>query len=135
VHVQHTASAAESLVPAAKVDCSNAVLAEHRGAHDARLDGDIEVGLVEDADGVLGQDASNGNEFGVSGAIEGAIGLVHSTPDDLAVLHENTTHRRLVTGQGKLGLSHVIGQFGVAKRCSRSAAEARGGSPCRWLPA
>lgn len=135
MHVQHAASAAESLVPAAEVDCSDAVLAEHGGTHDARLDGDIEVGLVEDADGVLGQNASNGDELGVSGTIEGAIGLVHSTADDFAVLHEDTTHRRLVTGQCKLGLLHVIGQFGVAKRCSRSATEAQGGSPCRWLPA
>lgn len=135
MHVEHTTSTAESLIPAAKVDCSDAVLAEHGGAHDAWLNSDIEVGFVEDADGVLRQDASNGDELGVSGAIESAVGLVHSTSNDLTILHENTTHRRLVTGQCKLGLLHVIGQFSIAKRCSRSAAEARGGSPCQWLPA
>lgn len=51
--VQHSSSTAEPLVPASEVDCSNAVLAQHGCTHDAWLDSDIEVCLVEDADGVL----------------------------------------------------------------------------------
>lgn len=119
MHVQNAARAAESLVPAAKVDRSDAVLAKHGGAHDAWLDSDIEVRLTQDADGLLRQDAGNGNELGMSGAVERAVGLVHSSADDLAVLHEHTTDRRLITGQCKLGLMHVIGQLQVAKQCSR----------------
>ena len=121
MHVQDTTSATESLIPAPKVDRSNAVLAQHGGAHDARLDGDIEVSLVKDADGVLGQDACNGDELGVSSTVESAVGFIHSSANDLAVLHEDTTDRSLIAGQGKFGLLHVIGQLQVAKRCSRSA--------------
>lgn len=54
VDVEDTTGAAEALVPAAKVDSANPVLAQHGGAHDAGLDSDIEVGLVEDLDGMLG---------------------------------------------------------------------------------
>jgi hypothetical protein len=135
MHIEYASGASESLVPAAKIDGSDSVLAKHGGAHDARLDGNIEVSLVEYADGVLGQNACNGDELGVSGAIESTVGLIHSPTDDLAVLHEDTTDRRLIAGQCKFGLSHVIGQLFDTKWCSRSAADARNGLPCQWLPA
>lgn len=53
VNVQNTSGATKTLVPASEVDGSDAVLAQHGRAHDAWLNGDIEVCLVEDADGVL----------------------------------------------------------------------------------
>lgn len=131
MHVQNAASASETLIPAAKVDCSDAILTKHRGAHDAWFDSDIEVGLVQDADRLLGQDSCDGNELGVSSTVEGAIGLVHSTANDLAILDEDATDRRLIAGQCELGLLHVIGQLHVAKRCSRGATDAQIGSPWR----
>jgi len=69
MNVQHTTGSAKSLIPAAKVDGSDAILAEHRGAHDAWLDGDIEICFIQGADGMLGQDTSDGDELGVSGTI------------------------------------------------------------------
>ena len=125
MHVQNTTSATESLIPASEVDCTDAVLTQHGGAHDAWLDSDIEVSLVEDAEGVLGQDAGNGNKLSVSGAIKSAVGLVHASTDDLAVLDKHAAHRRLIARQCKFSLAHVIGQLHIAKRCSSSAAEAR----------
>jgi hypothetical protein len=53
VNVQHSSSTAKPLVPASEVDCSNAILAQHGRTHDAWLNSNIEVRLVEDADGVL----------------------------------------------------------------------------------
>lgn len=65
---------------------------------------------------MLGQDASNGNEFSVSGAVESAVGLIHAPANDLTVLHKDTADWRLITGQCKLSLLHVIGQLQIAKR-------------------
>jgi hypothetical protein len=105
VNVQDTARAAETLVPAAKVHGANTVLAKHRGTHDARLDRDIEIGLVEDRERMLGQNAGNGHELGMSGAIEGAVRLVHATADDLAVFDKDTADGCFVALQGQLSLS------------------------------
>lgn len=104
VDVQDAPSAAKALVPTAKVDTPNAVLAQHGGAHDARLDGDIEVGLVENLDWIFGQDTSDGNELGVPGPVERPVRLVHAATYDLAVLDENTADRCFIALQCKLGL-------------------------------
>jgi hypothetical protein len=94
VDVQDTARTAEALVPAAKVHGADAVLAEHGSTHDTRLDRDIEIGLVENLERVLGQDACNGHELGMPGA----------TANDFAVFDKDTADRCFVALQGKLGL-------------------------------
>lgn len=104
MNVQDASCATKALVPAAKVDASNAILTQHGGTHDARLDGDIEVGLVEDIDGILGQDTSNSDKFSVPGTIEGSICLVHASTNDVAVLDKDTTDRCFIALQCKLGL-------------------------------
>jgi hypothetical protein len=104
VDVQDTARTAEALVPAAKVHGADAVLAEHGSTHDTRLDRDIEIGLVENLERVLGQDACNGHELGMPGAIESAVRLVHATTDDFAIFDKDTADRCFVALQGKLGL-------------------------------
>jgi hypothetical protein len=105
VDVEDTACASKALIPATKVDGPNTVLAQHGSAHDTWLDSDIEVSLVENLDGVLGEDAGNGDEFGVSGAVQGPICLVHAASNDFAVLDEDTTDRRFIALEGKLSLS------------------------------
>lgn len=104
VDVEDTASATKALIPAAKVDSSDAVLAQHGGAHDTWLDSDIEVGLVENLDRMLRQDAGNGDELGVPGAIQGSIRLVHAAANDLAVLDKDTADRCFVALEGELRL-------------------------------
>jgi hypothetical protein len=104
VDVQDTSSTTEALVPAAKIDGPDAILAQHGSAHDAGFDSDIEIGLVEDLDGMLGQDAGNGDELGVPGTVQSAVCLVHASADNFAVLHEDTADRCLVALQGKLSL-------------------------------
>jgi hypothetical protein len=104
VNVQDSASSAKALVPASEVDSPDSVLAQHRGAHDAWLDSDIEVGLVEDADGVLRQDTGDSDELGVSGAIQSSIRLVHASTDDLATFHEDAADGCLIALECKFGL-------------------------------
>lgn len=53
VNVQDASSATKSLVPATEEDAPNTILTQHGSAHDTWLDGDIEVRLVENLDGVL----------------------------------------------------------------------------------
>jgi len=105
VDVQYSSRAAKALVPAAKVDSSDAVLTQHRGAHDAGLNGDIQVGFVEDLDGIFREDASDGDKLGVPGAVESAVGLVHASTDDLAVLDEDAADWCFIALQCKLGLN------------------------------
>lgn len=102
--VQHAASPAKALIPATEVDSSDAVLTQHRGTHDAGLDRDIEVCLAEDLDGVLGEDAGDGNELGVPGAVEGPVGLVHAAANDLAVFDEDAPDGRFIALECELGL-------------------------------
>jgi hypothetical protein len=90
VDIQYTPRTAKSLVPTSKVDGSDSVLAEHGGAHDTGLNGDIQIGLVEDLDWMLREDTSNGDELGVPGAVQSSIRLVHTAADDFAVLDEDT---------------------------------------------
>jgi hypothetical protein len=104
VDVQYTPSATEALIPAAEVHSTDTILTQHGCAHDARLDSDIEIGLVEDLDGMLGQDTSNGDEFGVSGAIQSPIRLVHASTNDFAVLHKDTADGCLIALECKFGL-------------------------------
>lgn len=96
MNVQHTTSAPETLIPAPKVDSSNAVLAQHGGAHDAGLDGHVEVGVVESRDWVFRQDACEGNELCMPGAIEGTVRFIHATAKDAAVFDKNTANWGLI---------------------------------------
>ena len=43
----------KALVQTSKVDCSNAVLAESRGTHDAWLDGNVQISLAQDGQSEL----------------------------------------------------------------------------------
>lgn len=104
VNVQYTSRTTKTLVPAAKVHGADTILTQHGSAHDARLDSDIEIGLIEDLDRVLRQDTSNGNKFRVPGAVKGAVRLVHASTDNLAVLYEDTTDRCLIALECKLSL-------------------------------
>lgn len=63
-------TATEAVIEAAKVDGADAELAQDRGAHDAWLDGDIQVGLLENLGFVFGQDLAQGHELGMAGALE-----------------------------------------------------------------
>lgn len=102
--VQDTTGTSKALIPAAKVDAPNPILSQHGGAHDAWLDGDIEVDLVEDLDWMLREDTSNSNKLGVPGAVQGSIRLVHAATNDLAVFDEDAADWRLVALECKLGL-------------------------------
>lgn len=104
MNVQHTARTAEPLVPATKVHSPNTVLAQHAGAHDARLDGDVQVRVPEHAGGLVRQNGGEGHELGVAGAVEGAVRLVHATADDLAVIDEDAADGGFVVFKCMLGL-------------------------------
>lgn len=69
VDMEHASGAAKPVVPAAKVDGANGELPQGRGAHDARLNGDIEIGLAQDGRRVAGQDLRDCDEFRVSRAV------------------------------------------------------------------
>lgn len=75
VHVNShdTASAAETVIEAAEVNAANAVLAESRSAHDARLNGHVEVGGVQDGRMVAGHDFAESDELGVAGALGSSV--------------------------------------------------------------
>ena len=53
MNIQHASGPAETLIPAAEVHSSDAVLTQHRSAHDAWLNRDIEIRFFEDLDGML----------------------------------------------------------------------------------
>jgi hypothetical protein len=105
VNIQNASSATETLVPAAKIDASNAVLAQHGSAHDARLDSDIEISLLKSLDGMLGEDAGDGDELGMPGAIQRSICLIHATTNDFAVSDKNTADWSFIALQCQFGLS------------------------------
>lgn len=71
IHVDchDTAGAAEAIIEAAKVDAANAELAESRSAHDAGLDGYVEVGRVQDGRVVARHNLAESDELGVAGAL------------------------------------------------------------------
>lgn len=68
---QHTPIPTETLVTAAEVDGADPVLAQGGSAHDAWFDGHVEVGLAEDAGGVVLEKLRDGKEFGVAGSLHG----------------------------------------------------------------
>lgn len=102
--VENSSRSTEPLVPTAKVDSADTILAEHGCAHDARLDGNIEVCLIEDGNRMLGQDTSNGHKLGVPCAVQGAVRLVHASADDVAIVDKDTAHGRLVALESQFGL-------------------------------
>jgi len=67
----HPATSTKAIVEAAKVDGPDAELAQGRRAHDARLDRDVEIRILEDRRGVLGEDLAHCHEFGVARALFG----------------------------------------------------------------
>lgn len=71
VHVNShdAAGAAEAVIEAAEVDGADSELAQSRSAHDAGLDGHVEVGGVQDGRVVAGHDFAEGDELGVAGAL------------------------------------------------------------------
>lgn len=56
MNLHHASASPEAVVEAAEVDGADPVLTERGGAHDARLDGDVEVGGGEDGLRVAGHD-------------------------------------------------------------------------------
>jgi hypothetical protein len=104
VDVHYASSATKALIPATKVDGADTVLTQHGSTHDAGLDCDVQVDLVKDLDGVLGENASDGDKLGVSGAIQGPVRLVHASTNDLAVLDEDATNWCFIALQSELGL-------------------------------
>lgn len=62
-------AATKAVVEAAKVDGVDAELAQDRGAHDAWLHSDIQVGLLEDLRVVFGKDLAQGNKLGMAGSL------------------------------------------------------------------
>jgi hypothetical protein len=69
VHRHDTTGTAKAVVEAAKVDAADSELAKGRGAHDAGLDGHVEVGGVQDGRVVAGHDFAESDELGVAGAL------------------------------------------------------------------
>jgi hypothetical protein len=65
VDVHDTSASAEAIVQTSEIDGANAILSQGRGAHDAGLDGDIEVGIVEDGLRMARHDFGQGDELGV----------------------------------------------------------------------
>jgi hypothetical protein len=117
VHVQYASCASEALVPATKVDGPNTILAEHGSAHDTGLNCDIEIRLMEYTDGLLGQDACDSNELGVSSAIQCAVGFIHAAANDLAVFDKHTSDWSLVALECKLSLLLTM----LAESCLRAS--------------
>lgn len=110
VDIENPSRSSKSLIPASEVDSSDTVLAKHGRTHDAWLDGDIQVRLVEHTDGVLRQDAGDGNELGVPRAVQSAVRLVHASANDFAILHKDTADWCLVALECEFSLWHVTSQ-------------------------
>ncbi len=127
VDVEHASRASKALVPASKVDGADAILAQHGSAHDAGLDGDIEIRVRQGADGLRRQDARQRDELGVARPVQRAIRLVGAASDDGAVPHKDTADRRLVALQRKLGLSGTCVSHGGGLGGPRPGEGGRGG--------
>jgi hypothetical protein len=53
---------------------------------------------------MLGENTGNGNELGVSSAIQGAVRLIHATANDFAILDEDTANWCFIAFEGKFSL-------------------------------
>lgn len=69
MHRHHASAAAETVVEAPEVHRPDAVLPQRGGTHDARLNGDVQVGLLEDGLRMLGHDFRERDELGVARAL------------------------------------------------------------------
>lgn len=69
MNLHHPSTAPEPVVQATEVHSSHAVLTKRRGAHDARFDGNVEVGRAEDRLRMRGHYFSQRDEFRVSGSL------------------------------------------------------------------
>lgn len=74
--IEDAAGAAKALVRAAEVDGVDFELAEHGCAHDAGLDGDVEIALLEEGRGLRLEELADGDELAVRGAL--GVGLASS---------------------------------------------------------
>lgn len=104
MNIQHAPRASKPFVPAPEIHRPDPVLPEHGRAHDAWFNGHIQVGLFEDGDGVLLEDAGESNELGVSGPVQCAVCFVAAAADDGTVFYEDAAYWCLVAGEGVLGL-------------------------------
>jgi len=103
MHGQDTSVAPKSVVATAKVDTADSVLSQGRGAHDARLNCDVKIGLLEFGGGELGQEFGDGEEFGMSSPIERSICVVHAPSNDFSVEDEDAGNRRLTPSESLFG--------------------------------
>lgn len=69
MHSHHPSTAPEPIIETPEVHSADPVLTQRRGAHDAGLDGDVEVCFREDGLRVFGHDLGEGDEFGMAGAL------------------------------------------------------------------
>jgi hypothetical protein len=86
---QNTSISSESIIATAVVDAANAILSQSRSTHDAGLNRDVEVSLLELGLWEFLAEFSNSEKFGVSSTIQRSIGVVHSTSNHLALVNEN----------------------------------------------
>jgi len=75
VYTHDAAGAAELVVVAAKVDGADAILSQRGGAHDARLDGHVEVRRAQDGEPVRAQYVLEGNKLGMARALRREDGV------------------------------------------------------------
>ena len=83
---QDTAGATKSIVPTTIVDRPNAILSQRRSTHDTRLHSDIEIRLLQLAGRELLQELADSEELCMSGPIERAVGVVHASSNNLAIV-------------------------------------------------
>ena len=91
VHVDShdAAGAAETIVEAAEVDAADTILAEGRCAHDAGLNGHVEVGGVQDGRMVAGHDFAESDKLGVASALESSMLAIHFLEEDSSTADHN----------------------------------------------
>ena len=100
---EHTTCPTKALIATAVVHSPDMILAQSRGAHDARLNRDVEIGRGHDAGRMRGEELGDGNELGMLRAVPGFVGIIHARAHHTAVVNEHTAHGRLSSGQSLLG--------------------------------
>lgn len=100
---KNTSVSSKSIVATAVVHATNPVLPQSGSTHDARLDCDVEVGLFEFGGWELGEKLGDSEEFSMSSAVERAIGVIHASSDDFAILDEHTSDGSFTSFEGLFG--------------------------------
>lgn len=111
VDVQDASSASEPVIPAPKVNRADTILPEHGGTHDTWLDSDIEIRGFEDREWIVGEDTGEGDKLSMAGAVQGPVGFVHASADDLAIPDEDATHGCFVANKGEFSLGHKVSMY------------------------